>query len=64
MWFLNFPPNSTNIDFDEGMQGFIRNRPDLIPMALLEWAIILGILLWVILVGINLFVQQKSEEDI
>ena len=63
IWFLNFPSGEDSIDqFQEGMLGLIRNRPDFMPMALLEWAVILGIILWMFLIGSYLYTQQKMKE--
>lgn len=64
IWFLNFPSGEDTINqFQEGMQGLIRNRPDWMPMALLEWAVILGIILWVFLIGVYLYTQHKQGES-
>jgi len=64
IWFLNFPSDEDAINqFQEGMQGLIRNRPDFMPMALLEWAVILGIILWVFLIGVYLFTHCKLKES-
>ncbi|MEJ2757237.1 MAG: DUF998 domain-containing protein [Anaerolineales bacterium] len=62
IWFLNFPSDEDAINqFQEGMQGLIRNRPDFMPMALLEWAVILGIILWVFIIGVYLYTQRKTK---
>lgn len=61
-WFLNFPPDENAINqFQEGMQGLIHNRPNFMPMALLEWAVILGIIVWVLLLGVYLYTQRKTN---
>lgn len=61
IWFLNFPSGEDTINqFQEGMHGMIRNRPDFMPMALLEWAMILGIITWVFLLGGYLYTQRKA----
>jgi len=61
-WFLNFPSNESSIEFQEGMVGLVRNRPDFLPMALLEWAIVLGICLWLLVLASYLFVQCRKEK--
>lgn len=59
-WFLNFPEDSNGgTEFATGMQGLIRNRPDFMPMAVLEWAVILGIMLWVLLLGVYLYTRRS-----
>ena len=53
--FNNFPPAfEAELDFQDGMAGMLQNRPDLIPLALLEWVVVLGILIWVLILGIYL----------
>ena len=50
--FLNFPSDfDSGVDFQEGMTGMLRNRPDFMPLALVEWVVILGILVWVLMLG-------------
>ena len=54
-WFLYFPAETpTEPSFDQGMAGLLTNRPDYIPLALLEWVVILGILFWVFLLAVYL----------
>jgi hypothetical membrane protein len=51
--FNNFPSQiEEGVDFRQGMDGLLTNRPDFIPLALLEWVVILGILIWFFLLGI------------
>ncbi len=54
-WFLNFPsePDAAP-DFQQGMQGLLQNRPAFLPMALLEWAVVLGILVWMLTLALYL----------
>ena len=59
-WFLYFPADTVDSGFDDGMAGFLTNRPDFIPLALLEWIIILGILIWVLILGVYLFMIRES----
>jgi len=60
--FIFFPSDiESGVDFQEGMGGLIRNRPDFIPMALLEWVVILGILIWFLMLGIYLFNKEKFQ---
>jgi uncharacterized integral membrane protein len=54
-WFNNFPTEfDADVDFQEGMAGLLHNRPDIIPLALMEWVVILGILIWLLMLGIYL----------
>jgi hypothetical membrane protein len=51
--FNNFPSQfEEGMDFQQGMAGILSNRPDFIPLALMEWVVILGILTWFLLLGI------------
>ena len=51
--FNNFPSQfEKGVDFNEGMGGLLSNRPDFIPLALMEWVVILGILIWFFMLGI------------
>jgi hypothetical membrane protein len=62
-WFLNFPLEfDQDVGFEQGMAGLLTLRPDFIPLALLEWVVILGILIWVLILGVYLFLNRKSEE--
>jgi len=45
------------------MAGLLRNRPDFIPLALLEWVVILGILAWFLMLGIFLFNKERSSVE-
>ena len=56
---LEFPSDiNSDVSFDEGMSTLLTNRPDFIPMALLEWVVILGILVWVLILGCYLFLNK------
>jgi len=60
-WFLNFPSEiDVGIDFQEGMAGLLNNRPDFIPLALMEWIVVLGILIWISVIGLYLVVDRKN----
>jgi len=53
--FLNFPASAdATADFQQGMSGFLTNRPDFMAVALLEWVVVLGIMIWVFLLGVSL----------
>ncbi len=59
--FIFFPSDfDTGVDFQTGMAGLLRNRPDFIPLALLEWIVILGIVVWFLTLGIFLFKNTKN----
>jgi hypothetical protein len=62
--FNNFPSQfEEGVDFHEGMQGLFSNRPDFIPLALMEWVVILGILVWFIMLGIfNIHLLKKGNK--
>ncbi len=61
-WFIYFPTESaTDPGFKEGMSGFLTNRPDFIPLALLEWVVILGILVWVLALAFYLIRSKLSR---
>jgi hypothetical membrane protein len=56
--FLYLPLEPVTPSLDDGMVGFLTNRPDFIPLALLEWVVILGILIWVLILGVYLFLNR------
>ena len=63
-WFNNFPSEvESGVDFQEGMEGLLTNRPDVIPLAALEWAVILGILAWFLILGIYLCFKKNWPTD-
>jgi hypothetical protein len=61
--FLNFPSaiRDTEVDFESGMAGFFTNRPDFIPLALIEWVVVIGILLWILLVSLYLIFYYSRD---
>jgi len=62
--FIFYPSDfDSGVDFQEGMAGLLRNRPDFIPLALLEWVVILGILAWFLMLGIFLFNKERSSVE-
>ena len=65
--FIFYPSDfDSGVDFQEGMAGLLRNRPDFIPLALLEWVVILGILIWFLMLGFYLVNKARNytEENI
>lgn len=63
--FIFFPSNfDSGVDFQEGMAGLLRDRPNLIPLALLEWVVILGIVVWFLILGIFLFINSRNSAEI
>ncbi len=63
--FILFPVDfDSGVDFQEGMAGLLRNRPNLIPLALLEWVVILGIVAWFLILGIFLFKNARNSSEI
>lgn len=62
-WFLNTPSDfDSQTGFDEAMHALVINRPDFIPLALLEWVVVLGILIFVLMLGFTLFYTLKKSE--
>ena len=62
--FNNFPPQfEEGIEFRDGMAGLFSNRPALIPLAVMEWIVILGILIWFLLLGSYLVCVNRSNND-
>ena len=60
--FNNFPSQiETDVDFQEGMQGLLSNRPDFIPLAALEWVVVLGIVIWFGMLASYLITHQKNK---
>jgi hypothetical membrane protein len=60
--FNNFPPQfEEGVDFQQGMEGLLNNRPDLIPLALVEWVVVLGILIWFLIMGLYLLCQTRKR---
>jgi hypothetical membrane protein len=59
--FLYFPSEiNVEVDFQEGMAGLVNNRPDFIPLALMEWIVILGILIWISWIGVYLVKNRMN----
>jgi len=62
--FNNFPPQfEEGIEFQDGMAGLFSNRPAFIPLAMMEWIVILGILIWFLILGIYLTRSARSKND-
>jgi hypothetical membrane protein len=62
--FNNFPDQfEDGVDFQEGMRGLLANRPDFIPLAALEWLVILGILVWFLILGLYLYLNENRIAD-
>jgi len=40
------------VDFEQGLAGFIGNRPEIFTLALIEWIMVLVIMAWILLMGI------------
>ena len=61
--FLYYPSDldAAASDLEGFMQGFLTDRPDLIPLALMEWVVVLGILVWILLLGIYLFANRAAD---
>lgn len=61
--FTNFPSQfEEGIDFQDGMGGLMANRPDFIPLALMEWIIILGVIAWFLIMGIYILSYGNNKE--
>jgi hypothetical protein len=62
--FINFPSQfEEGIDFQEGMGGLLKNRPDFIPLALMEWIVIVGVISWFLFLGIYFLSRIKINEN-
>ncbi len=60
--FNNFPGQfAEGVDFQEGMQGLLSNRPEFIPLAALEWVVVLGILVWFLMLALSLILKYDGE---
>jgi len=60
--FNNFPSQfETDVDFQAGMEGLLSNRPDFLPLALLEWVVVLGIMIWFVMLASYLISQHQKE---
>jgi hypothetical membrane protein len=60
--FNNFPSQfAEGVDFQEGMQGLLSNRPEFIPLAALEWVVVLGILAWFLMIGLYLAFNRRTS---
>jgi len=63
--FTNFPSQfEEGIDFQEGMEGLLANRPDFIPLALMEWIVILGVVAWFLILGIYFLISTRRKDEI
>lgn len=61
--FTNFPSQSEKeVDFHDGMGGLLTNRPNFIPLALMEWIVILGVIAWFLIIGIFFLKKQLRRE--
>jgi hypothetical membrane protein len=62
-WFNNFPSEmESGADFQGSMEGLLANRPPFLPLAALEWAVVLGILIWFLMIsGYLILSRQKSD---
>lgn len=62
--FNNFPPQfEEGIEFQDGMAGLFSNRPAFIPLAMMEWIVILGILFLFLILGAYLIRSAQSRND-
>lgn len=62
--FIFYPSDfDAGVGFEDGMAGLLRNRPEYIPLALMEWVVILGILVWFLMLGIYLFIKGKNISE-
>jgi hypothetical membrane protein len=64
VWFSFFPDLiPMDIDFRGGMEGFAANRPDVLPLTVIEWIMVLAILLWILLMGIFLTAHREQSTN-
>jgi hypothetical membrane protein len=61
--FLNFPSefDAASADLEAYMREFVQNRPNLSPLALTEWVVVLGILAWILILAIYLFRNRVDD---
>lgn len=50
-----------DIDFQQGMEGFRANRPDVLALAVIEWIMVLAILIWILLMAIYLTLRRDRQ---
>jgi hypothetical membrane protein len=62
-WFSFFPP-AISIDIEGGMAGFLKNRPDVFALAVIEWVMVLAILIWILLMGIYLTANRGNGRNL
>lgn len=62
--FTNFPSQfEEGVDFQEGMGGLLSNRPDFIPLALMEWVVIIGVVAWFFTLGLYFLFRYRGKEE-
>jgi len=62
--FNNFPSQfDEGVDFQEGMQGLLSNRPEFILLAALEWIVVLGILAWFLMLALYRIVKYDGDNQ-
>lgn len=65
--FLNLPnaiPNDSSTDFESAMADLFLNRPPVLPLAVFEWLIIVGLMVWVLHISIHLLRYQQSMHEL
>lgn len=63
--FTNFPSDfEAGLDFQAGMAGLLHNRPDFIPLALMEWITILGIICWFLMLSGYMIANSPSGPEL
>lgn len=64
LWFNNYPSDlESGVGFQEGMAGLLANRPDFIPLASIEWVVILGILGWFLTLASYLMLKPAGKVE-
>ena len=62
--FINFPTEiEAGVDFQQGMEGLLSNRPPFIPLALMEWVVIGGIIIWFLLIGCYSILRIRADRN-
>lgn len=60
--FILFPDLiPVDLDVQQGMEGFTRDRPDIFALAVIEWIMVLAILIWILLMGIYFAIRRDNQ---
>ncbi len=61
LWLLVWPPAiPADIDLSQRMGGLLQTRPEIYPLAIIEWIVVLTILAWILATAIHEVREQRS----